>query len=59
MLVKVMNLSRNVQESSPLLELRGTHVVVLQVKVPQISLISQLICYAAEIDEFNDHPQIP
>ena len=43
MLVKVMNLSRNVQVRCPLLELRGRHVVVFQVKVPQISLISQLI----------------
>ena len=34
--------------SCPLLELHGRHVVVLQVNVPQISLIRQLIYDAAE-----------
>ena len=43
MLVKVINLSRNAQVSCYLLELRGRRVVVFQVKVPQISLNSQLI----------------
>ena len=42
-LVKVINLSRNVQVSCPLLELSSGHVVVFQVKVPQISLIRQVI----------------
>ena len=42
-LEKVMNLSRDVQMSCPLLELRSRHVVVFQVKVPQISLIRQFI----------------
>ena len=42
MLVKVMKLSRNVQVSCPLLELSGRHLIVFQVKVPQISLIRQL-----------------
>ena len=37
MLVNVINHSRNVQVSCSLLEQRGGHVVVLQVKVPQIS----------------------
>ena len=39
MLVKVINRSKNVQVSCPLLELRGGHVVVFQVKIPQISII--------------------
>ena len=39
MLVKTINLSRYVQVSCPLLELRSGHVVVFQVRVPQISLI--------------------
>ena len=34
--------------SCPLLELRGGHVVVFQVKVPQISLTRQLIYDAVE-----------
>ena len=29
--------------SRPLLELRGRHVVVLQVKVPQVALVKQLV----------------
>ena len=37
------NLSRNVPVSRPLLELRGRRVVVLQVKVPQVALVRQLI----------------
>ena len=48
MLVKVIVLSRNVQVSCLLLELRGGHVVVFQVKVPQISRIRQLVYDAAE-----------
>ena len=48
MLVKVINLSKNVQVSCPLLELSGRHVVVFKVKVPQISLIRQLIYDDAE-----------
>ena len=39
MLVKVSNPSKNVQVSCSLLELSGRHVIVLQVKVPQISFI--------------------
>ena len=48
MLVKVINLSRTVQVSCPLLELRGGHVVVLQVKVPRISRVRQLVDNVAE-----------
>ena len=29
--------------SRPLLELRGRHVVVLQLKVPQVALVRQLV----------------
>ena len=43
MLVKIINLSRNVQMSCPLLELRSRHVEVFQVKIPHISFINQLI----------------
>ena len=42
-LVEIMHLPRNVQVSCPLLERRGGHVVVFQVKVPQISLVRQFI----------------
>ena len=35
-------------ESRPLLELRGRHVVVLQVKVPQVALVRQLVDNVAE-----------
>ena len=35
--------SRNIQVSRPLLELRGRHVVVLQMKVPQVALVRQLV----------------
>ena len=48
MLVKVINLPRNVPVSCPPLELCGRHVVVFQVIVPQISLIRQLSYDAAE-----------
>ena len=48
MLVKVIDPSRNVQVSCPLLELRGGHVVVFQVKIHQISLIRQLVYDVAE-----------
>ena len=48
MLVKVINLSRNVHVSCPLLELCNRHVVVFQVKIPQTSPIRQLIYDAAE-----------
>ena len=43
MLVEVTNLSRNVQVSCPLLELCGRHVVVFQVKIPQVALFRQLV----------------
>ena len=46
--VEVINLSRNVQVGCPLLELRGGHVVVLQVKIPQVALVRQLIDNVAE-----------
>ena len=39
---KGQNSSKNVQVSCPLLERRGGHVVVFQVKVPQISFIRNL-----------------
>ena len=48
MLLKVRNRSRDVQVSCSLLELRGGHVVVFQAKVPQISLIRQVIYDVAE-----------
>ena len=40
--VEVKKNSRNVQVSRPLLELRGRHVAVLQMKVPQVALVRQL-----------------
>ena len=40
--------AKNAQVSCPLLELCNRHVVVFQVKIPQISLIRQLIRDAAE-----------
>ena len=40
--------SRNVQVGRPLLELRGRHVVVLQVKVPQVALVRQLVDNVSE-----------
>ena len=43
MLFRALNLSRNVQVSCSLLELRSGHVVVLQVKVPQVANIQQLV----------------
>ena len=46
--VKVINFSRNVQVRCPLLELCSGHMVVFQMKVPQISLIRQLIDESAK-----------
>ena len=43
MLVRVRNLSRNVQVSCSLLELRGGGVVMLQVKVLQVAYVRQLV----------------
>ena len=43
MLVNVIHIPRNVQVSCPLLDLRGRHVVVFQVKICEISLIRQLV----------------
>ena len=43
MLVKIMNLPRKIQISCPLFELRSGHMVMLQVKVPQVSLIQYSI----------------
>ena len=40
--------SRNVQVSSPLLELCSGHVAVFQVKVSQISLVRQLVDNVSE-----------
>ena len=48
MLVEVIKCSRNVQVSRPLLELRGGHVVVLQMKVPQVAIVGQLVGNVAE-----------
>ena len=48
MLVEVIKLPRNVQVSGPLLELRGRHVVVLQVKIPQVTLVRHLVGDVAE-----------
>ena len=48
MLIEVIKFSWNVQVSRPLLELRGRHVVVFQVKVPQVALVRQLVDYVAE-----------
>ena len=42
-LVKVKNLSKNVHVSCSLLELRGRHVVVFQVKVFQVAYVRQLV----------------
>ena len=56
MLVKVINLSRNVQLSWPLLELRGKHVVVFQMKVPQITLISHLFTMLRRASPFDFCP---
>ena len=43
MLVEITNHSKNVQVSCPLLELCGRHMVMFQVKVPQIFHIKQFI----------------
>ena len=48
MLVEVINLPKNVQVSGPLLEKRGGHVVVLHVKIPQVTLVRHLIDDVAE-----------
>ena len=40
--------SGNVQVSRPLLELRGRHVVVLQMKASQVALVRQLVDNVAE-----------
>ena len=40
--------SRNIQMSGILLELRGGHVVVLQVKVIQVTLVRQLVDNVSE-----------
>ena len=37
-----------VQGSRPLIELRGGHVVVLQLEVPQVVLVRQLVDHVAE-----------
>ena len=50
-------LSRDVQVSRPLLELRGGHAVVLQMKVPQVALIRQLVDNVAE--SFTFCPFLP
>ena len=47
MLPEVIKFSRNVQVSRPLLALRGGHVVVLQMKVPQVALVRQLVVNVA------------
>ena len=43
MLVEVIKISRNVQVSRSLLELRSRHVVLLQVKVPHVALVKHLV----------------
>ena len=43
-----MNLSKNVQVSCSLLELRAGHVVVLQMKIPPVALVQQLVDNVAE-----------
>ena len=43
MLIEVINPSRNIQMSGPLLELRGGHMVVFQVKVLQVKLVRQFV----------------
>ena len=48
MLAEVINLPRNVDVRCPLLELSGRHVIVLQVKVPQIAPVKQLVDKVAE-----------
>ena len=41
--MEVINSSKNIQMSGPLLELRGGHMVVLQVKVLQVTFVRQLV----------------
>ena len=43
MLVQVINQSRKVLVSCPLLELRGRHVVLFQEKILQVAHVRQLI----------------
>ena len=51
-LIEVTNSSRNIQMGGPLLELRGRHMVVLQVKVLQVTLVRQLVDIVAEYFTF-------
>ena len=62
-LKEAINISRNIQVSRPLQELRGRHVVVLQMKVPQVALFRQLdnnfaegfaYCLSPKIEESSD-----
>ena len=48
MLIEAFKNSRNIQVSRPLLELRGGHVVVLPMKVPQVAFFRQLVGNFAE-----------
>ena len=46
--MEVINSSRNIQMSGPLLELRGGQKVVFQVKVPEVALVGQLVDNVSE-----------
>ena len=48
MLIEFMGSSCNIPMSGPLLELRGGHVVVFQVKVLQVTLVRQLVDNVSE-----------
>ena len=47
-LIEVIIFFRNIQVSGPLLELRGGHMVVFQVKVLQVTLVRQLVDHVPE-----------
>ena len=51
-LIEVINSSRNILMSGPLLELRGVHMVVFQVKVLQVTLVRQFVDNVSECFTF-------
>ena len=48
----IINSSRNIRMCGPLLELRGGHMVVLQVEVLQVTLVRQLVANVSECFTF-------
>ena len=59
MLIEVINSSRNIQMSGPLLELCRGPMVVFQVKVLQVMLVRQFVVIFTECFTFRLLPRSP